>query len=214
MKTTMRKVTLSARTIGTLLGKSPWQTPWQCFIEKVTGNSAFSTNAAMQHGLRYESQAVDSYRIHTKNEVETPTKTFVHPSYSFITGKIDGLVTKDNGKKAILEIKCPYTKKFPDSNDQEWSVKDFYWIQVQIYMEILNVNETHFVEYYIDDNRSLFRMKTITRDKQWWFDNQPTIENRYKEILLYKEIGLEKHPVYRTIKLWENDDIGEIESVG
>ena len=203
---TLKRVTLSARTIGTLLGKNPWQTPWQCFVEKVTGKSAFSTNAAMQHGLRYEKQAVDVYKVQTQHEVETPKETFVHPSYSFITGKIDGLITKKDGKKAILEVKCPYTKKFPDSNDKDWEVKEFYWIQVQIYMEILNIGETHFVEYYFDNNRSLFRSQVIFRDQHWWHINQPKIERWYKEIVFYKDMGLEMHPVYEVIKQWERKD--------
>lgn len=201
----MKKVTLSARTIGTLLGKSPWQKPWECFVEKVTGKYSFSTSMAMQHGLKNEQKAIEVYKIQTGNEVFTTNKIYSHPQYSYITGKIDGLVKKSNGKNVILEVKCPYVKKFPDPNVEEWDIKEFYWIQVQMYMEILNIDETHFVEYYINDKKSMLRYQVVTRDKSWWNENIHCIKRFYEEIVLYKEIGIQKHPVFVTIEEWEQD---------
>lgn len=201
----MRTITLSARTIGTLLGKSPWQKPWECFVEKITGKYSFSTSMAMQHGLKNEQKAIECYKIQTNNEVLTSNKIYNHPRYNYITGKIDGLVKKSNGKNAILEVKCPYVKIFPDPNIEEWEIKEFYWIQVQLYMEILNIDETHFVEYYVIDKKSMMRYQVITRDKNWWNKNICIIERLYNEIILYKEIGINKHPVYITIEDWEND---------
>lgn len=198
---------LSARTIGTLLGKSRWQTPWQCFCEKVTGIRSFSTNAAMNHGLKYEKTALDIYSIHTGNEYSMVGKSIAHPSYDFITGKIDGFV---ESKDILLEVKCPYNKKMPD----EFVVDDFYWIQVQIYMEILNINETHFIEYYRTNDVSSMRYKSIFRDKKWFEEIFPNIDKYYNEINLYKEIGIKNHPVYKVVDDWEDSMISVGSSKG
>lgn len=206
-----KKITLPSRIIATLLGKSPWQTPWQCFVERVTGKCNFSTNAAMQHGLKYESDAVEVYKLHTKNRVQLHKETFHHPEFHFITGKIDGLITTKNGKKAILEVKCPFTKKFPNPNEDFCEISNFYWTQVQIYMEILGVGETHFVEYYRQENRSLFRYQIIYRDLMWFQETIPKIKKFHREITHYKNIGIEMHPVYEVIQRWENDDLERLE---
>ena len=201
-------VTLSSRTIGTLLGYSPFQTPWECFLEKVTKNCKFSTNAAMSHGIKYENEAVQLYTLSTKNKVDLPNNIFKHKDNNWMTGKVDGIVNLKDGKKAILEVKCPYRKKWPDVQ-KEWNVDKFYWCQVQLYMEILNLDSTHFVEYYrhpekLQSGESLFRWKTINRDTNWFNSQFPKIEKYYKEICLYSEIGIDRHPVYKSIKEWED----------
>lgn len=196
----MKKITLSSRTIGALLGKSKWKTPWETFVEKITGRNNFCTTTAMSHGIKYENEALKQYENHTGNKVDGKGKLIVHPEYSYITGKIDGFVD-DSG--ILLEVKCPYTKKFPDPNEEEWDIDDFYWVQVQIYMEIMRVNETHFIEYYRDSNRSFFRYKSIYRDSEWFAGVYPKIEKYYDEIIQYKEIGIDNHPIYKMIGEWE-----------
>lgn len=194
---------LSSRTIGTLLGFSRWQTPWQCFKEKVTKKSFCNITPAMLHGIKYEKDAIAIYSIHTKNKCSMFGKSIEHPKYSFITGKIDGFI---EDKNILIEVKCPYKKKNFDENmfNKNFNIDKFYWVQVQIYMEIMNINETHFIEYYRSDNVSHMRYKSIFRDKQWFIDTIPMIKRYYNEILFYKKVGIDKHPVENFIKNWEN----------
>ena len=196
----MGKLTLSSRIIATLLGESPFETAWSQFVSKVTGKNNFSMNYAMEHGNKYESEAVEMYKLVTKNEVETPKNIFKHDKYDFITGAIDGIVN-DN---IILEIKCPYRNQYPEMNES-FEICKFYWCQVQIYMEILDKDETHFVEYYRKlDNNISFRWKIIKRDKEWFAMILPKAIKFYDEIKLYREIGIEKHPVQAAIDNWND----------
>ncbi len=201
----MNKLTLSARTVATLLGKSPWNSSWNHFKEKVTKKCSFSTSTAMQHGLKYESEALMMYQIQSGNFlINHPNKTLTHPDFEWLTGKIDGIaVKKGNGEQVIIEVKCPYSKKFPNPNENDWKPIDFYWIQVQLYMEILNINETHFCEYYKDNSRCMFRWKVITRDKSWFEKNIPKILKIKDEILHYRKVGIDEHIVQKTINEWE-----------
>lgn len=202
----MDKTTLSSRTVATLLGKSPWKSSWTHFKEKVTKKCLYSTSPAMQHGLRYESQALLMYQIESGNSFMTHSnKTLSHPEYVWLTGKVDGIAKKkDSEEMVIVEVKCPYSKKFPDPNENDWNPIDFYWIQVQVYMEILDINETHFCEYYKDIERSMFRWKVIYRDNSWFEKNIPKISKIRDEIIYYKEFGIDEHIVQKTINEWES----------
>jgi hypothetical protein len=183
----MTRLTLSARIIGTLLGYSPFQSSWAQFVEKVTGKSTFCMNDAMRHGNKYEDQ-----------------------EFVYITGKLDGIVTMADGKRIVLEVKCPYRNTLPDSNLTDFEVSKFYWAQMQIYMEILDLDEAHYVEYYRKEGRVLFRWKSVIRDKDWFKSVLDQIKRFHKEIEQYKEKGIEEHPVYKTIGNWQTATIESI----
>lgn len=216
MKSTKSKITLSARTIGTLLGYNKRNTPWKHFVEKSTKSYSTTSIQAINHGNKYEREAIHMYSLVTGRNVSLVNTLFYHKEYKWLTGAVDGIVDLGNNNKAILEVKCPYVKQFPNPNQKDWGIDDFYWSQVQIYMEILGIDKTHFVEYYRKEpalaeeetcgQSYLLRWKNIKRDRAWFRDNLPVIERYYKEITYFTENGIEKHPIYDAMKKWERMD--------
>lgn len=162
-------MSIPSRTLAELFGQSNWKSQWDTFLGIIAKSRPRSNRSAIDHGNRYEKIAIQMYKLNSGNyNVSDINKTFSHPEYKYITGKVDGIITMENGEKVVLEVKCPYgvsnLYKMP-----EFNVNDFYWVQVQIYMEILNVDKTHFCEYYrFDDNNVFFRWKEVQRDKEWF----------------------------------------------
>lgn len=171
----MSNFNISARNVGSLLGKCPWNDRWKTFL-KIIKNSKESSKAT-QHGIKYESEAIDMYKLVSgNNSITIDKKIFRHPKYKHLTGQVDGIVNLDNNKKVILEVKCPYTDIIFDP--LKFEVKELYWIQVQIYMEIHNVDLCHFCEYYrFDNNNIFFRWKEIERDPIWFDELIKTMDN-------------------------------------
>ena len=179
----MSNFNISARNIGSLLGKCSWNDRWKTFMKVVKDNR--KSTKATQHGIRYESEAIDMYKVVSGNKSVTIDKKIVrHPKYKHLTGQVDGIVDLDDDRKAILEVKCPYTDIIFDP--LKFEVKPLYWIQVQIYMEIHNVDICHFCEYYrFDDNNIFFRWKEIDRDPEW-FEELVGVMDNFMDLLSVK----------------------------
>jgi hypothetical protein len=119
------------------------------------------------HGTKYENEAISMYKVVSGNNVvEIDKSIHRHTKHTYITGQVDGIVTLDDGSKVVLEVKCPKGEKLDPSN---FTVSSLYWVQVQIYMELLEIENAHYCEYYrFDDNNTFFRWKEIPRDKVWF----------------------------------------------
>ena len=171
----MSNFNISARNIGSLLGKCPWNDRWKTFLKIVKINK--DSSKATQHGIKYESEAINMYKLVSgNNDITIDKKICRHPKYKHLTGQVDGIVNLENDKKAILEVKCPYTDII--FNPLKFEVKELYWIQVQIYMEIHNIDICHFCEYYrFDDNNIFFRWKEIERDIKWFEELGGVMDN-------------------------------------
>ena len=129
-----KNINISSRTLGSLLGKSPWTDKWETFMKIIKPHDP--KNACM-HGIKYENDAIEMYKVVSGNKnVTIDKKTHRHNKYKYITGQVDGIVNLESGERVILEIKCPYSEKFDPVN---FDVKSLYWIQMQVYMEILDI---------------------------------------------------------------------------
>ena len=157
-----KNINISARTIGALLEKSPWNNRWDTFMKIVKPPSN-----ACNHGIKYENDAIEMYKLVSGNKnVKIDKSIHRHKKYDYITGQVDGIVTLNDGKNAILEVKCPYNESFDPT---DFKISSLYWIQVQIYMELFDIDLSHYCEYYrFDDNNTFFRWKEIKRNKEWF----------------------------------------------
>lgn len=195
----MNNVTLSTRAIGSILGKNPWQSPWDCFVDKVSKKKPQGSRGvnSKRHGNIYEDEAVGVYKLISGNtNVIKDNKLLTHLEFPFINGKVDGIV---NGS-IVLEVKCPIAREFPKSN-VKWTVPELYWVQVQIYMELTNLETAHYCEYYRQKNESMFRFLEIPRDKNWFMESIPRLKTFVEGISKYKTEDIKDHPMYKT--LWE-----------
>jgi putative phage-type endonuclease len=104
-------------------------------VSKGSYNNFFG-NEATRWGEKYEDVccAIYSYR----NNVEVFDFGMIpHPKYPFLGASTDGITTK----LINLEIKSPYSRVIKPG-----VVKDIYWQQMQLQMDVLDLNLSHFLE--------------------------------------------------------------------
>ena len=206
--------TITARDFSSILNLNPFESPYECLKSKIIKKN-FYGNKFTEHGNKYESYAIKMYEKYTGNMVETQQISCKHPKYEWITGRVDGVTTLNkqppNQKKrkldanmdCIVEIKCPMKKP-----ETPLTIPIYYWIQCQVYMNILNYDVAHYVEFYINSNedgdKGELQYVEIRRDTKWWNKSIPKIKKFYKEVVKYHEVGnLENHPIRIKEKEWE-----------
>lgn len=229
MKVKTKKIpNINARDFSTILKINPYQTPFQLLESKIENKNPFLGNKFTEHGNKYEKYAIKLYSKITGNKVDTNQKNMKHPNYKWITGRPDGIVkcskkrkrneyenndTEKNNyenKTLILEIKCPLkdNRNVPLSID---NIPKHYWTQCQVYMNIIDCDICHYVEYYINPESTDYlsgslHYITIKRDKEWWNNSISIIKKFYEEIKVYYNKGsLDTHPVRIVEKQWEKN---------
>ena len=217
---------INARDFATILNVNPYQTPFQLLEQKIENKYPFFGNKFTEHGNRYEHQALKTYEIQSGNSVDKDQKNIKHPEYSWITGRLDGITEITNNKKrkrsstpstsskkqktsknCVVEIKCPLKKDRTEPLTLD-NIPIYYWTQCQVYMNMIDCDIAHYVEYYIepdaDENQGKLYYIDVPIDKQWWENSIPKIKLFHDEVKKYKECGnLDSHPVRIEEKKWE-----------
>ena len=210
---------INARDFATILNINPYQTPFQLLESKIENKYPFIGNKFTDHGNRYEKTAIKAYESFTGNIVDSNQKNTKHKQYEWITGRYDGVITIKKSKKrkrsefedektsCIVEIKCPLKKNRTEPLTID-NIPKYYWSQCQVYMNMLDCDVAHYVEYYIEPNQDeqsgkLYYLQ-IKRDNQWWDESLPKIQKFHEEVEKYFEKGsLDEHPVRIAEKEWE-----------
>jgi len=132
-----RRTMRNASETAAVLGKSPWMTPYQLWLNK-TGRANSKTTAAMQHGTDMEPAARAAYESQT-GEVMQPLVLQAGP-YS---ASLDGM---DLDGKLIVEIKCPYrgTESALWKEALAGNVPTYYQLQVQHQLYVAGAEIAHF----------------------------------------------------------------------
>lgn len=195
---------ITARDFPTILGINPYQTAWELLEEKVEKKHPFFGNKFTEHGNKYEDTGLYLYCNTTNNLLNDGVYNKKHPEYNWISGRPDG-ITNNN---CLVEVKCPYNKKFRELSSVD-DVPKHYWAQCQVYMEMLNIECCHYVEYHVrpgakvDGSEGQITYIAITRDRKWWEESLPKIIAFKEEMDTYIEKGnLEEHCVRVKEKEW------------
>lgn len=224
---------INARDFGTILNLNPYQTPFNLLEEKIEKKFPFFGNKFTEHGNRYEQVAIDNYSSVMGIKVDSIQKNIKHPEYEWITGRCDGIISSEDNNSSkkitskkrkitdecvdkkidnnirILEIKCPLKKNRSEPLTLE-NIPKYYWSQCQVYMNMINCEKTHYVEFYIEPNAceksGVLHYIEIERDYKWWNESLPKIRSFYEEIKKYHELGsLDTHPVRIAETKWMNN---------
>lgn len=127
---------------------------------------------ACDHGSYWEEHALKHYEQVTKNKVIPVDFGLVgHQIVPWLAGSPDGIVGKaklQNGDigPVLLEIKCPYFKPFVENRE----IPTIYYSQVQQLMEIFNLEEAHFFEFYPADdyNYARYNLQIVPRNRTYY----------------------------------------------
>lgn len=227
MKKNKKIPNINARDFATILNINPYQNVYQLLEDKIEKKYPFFGNKFTEHGLKYEKSAIKVYEKITGNKVDVDQSNIKHPNYEWITGRVDGIVSYisnkniskkrkrdiyesdcDNVKNLVVEIKCPLKDDRSIPLTEE-NVPKYYWSQCQVYMNMLDCDISHYVEYYIDpecndDLSGSLHYITIKRDINWWNESLPKIILFREELEKYHNLGsLETHPVRIEENKWK-----------
>jgi putative phage-type endonuclease len=116
---------------------NPYSSKKQYFLDKCKQKTFFGNTATMW-GQKYEPVVTDIYsKEHNKDVMEFGLLAHQDPELSFIGASPDG-ITPDG---VMIEIKCPFRRKITGIPPL------YYWIQVQLQLEVCDLEYCDFVEY-------------------------------------------------------------------
>jgi putative phage-type endonuclease len=186
----IRKNMITATNVSSILDCNIYTSSYDLMIQKLSDKQSGS-NDSMEWGNMFEDIAIKFYEF-TYNEKSNEIGLVSHKKYPWLGASPDGVVS--SGK--LLEIKCP---KFRTIG----VIPHYYWIQMQIQMEVCNMPSCDYLEckFYRYISKNAYDDDDITT-KYSFQNNNETVY--YKFIKSYKEL------VYRD-KQWFNNNISQIE---
>ena len=165
---------LTASDVASAIGANFFKSPDALIVEKC-GYRKFNGNVDTERGTRLEPIVRDMYDS-LKNTKTYEIGLLVHPQYNWLGGSPDG-VTEDG---ILLEIKCP--KKISNK------IPDYYYPQVQLLLEIMDLEECDFVQY-CESNEQL-KIIRVLRSREWFSEKLPIMDEFWKTVLYKREHGL------------------------
>ena len=191
---TLRKKMITASNVAAVLGYNPYDSKVSIIKKKVNDTSI--SNAAMAHGVKYEPLAIAEYEKMNKCTVED-VGLLIHPTYEWLGASPDGFIISTD---KLLEIKCVYTRDIH-------IVPYYYWIQVQIQLEVCNKEECDFLQCKFEDGELIdSTCETIKRDREWFVKVLPELETFNKDLqfcLKKNKVNFKRKRFYSYIE-WEN----------
>lgn len=200
---------LTASEVASVLEANPFATKYELLKRKCKPLKKSKSTNATTWGIKYEPIAIEIYKKF-KNVQVYESGLFKHDNINWLGATPDGITS--TGK--LLEIKSVYNRKITEHEPY------YYWIQVQIQLEVTNTEECDlfqckFIEYdskkdYYNDkitSKNLkgilkyngknfywklheFNCKNIKRDKIWFESKLPILTQFIKDIEYYKINGL------------------------
>ena len=175
---------LTASDAATAIGDNPYEKPEDLILKKC-GHNKFHGNEFTAHGNKYEDEARDIY-CERYGEVSHEIGLYPHPEIKWLGGSPDGIT--ETGK--LVEIKCPLKRKITPE------VPKYYMPQLQLLMEILDLEEAVFIQYKPSEitwpQPPEFVLTEVKRDREWFKEKLPIMENLWKRVLWHRENGVEE----------------------
>ena len=136
----MRKNKVGASDAPVIMGVSPWKTPYQLWLEKVSSHIQDQKSEAMQRGLDLEEEARSTFEQMTGLTV-IPL-VVLHDEYDWMMASLDGI---DIEKKAIVELKCP--NKIDHQMAVSGKIPEKYFPQLQHQIAVCKVDKAYYFSY-------------------------------------------------------------------
>ena len=184
----LREQRLTASDVATAIGMNPYSSRHDLIYRKSGGPNTFKGNEATKYGQKWEDHAISRYEEKTGKKV-IEFGLIPHPTIEMLGGSPDGVCTDCT----VIEVKCPLKREIIPGE-----IPSYYFPQVQIVMECLNMEETDFIQYKPPDEKGeeILEILNIKRDREWFARYFPVMRLFWDEVLHYREIGLQYNPVH------------------
>lgn len=167
---------VTASDVPAICGENPWNNARGVLHKKIFKITSPDTEDTLR-GRRGEPVAIALFCKKTGARVDYPGYA-KHATYSWFGGTVDGIATMPDGKRVVIEVKCPKQIK-PE-------LPGHYIGQVQSYMEICDMEECVFIQYKAAGPRSQEKLTMITvpRDRAYMNLRLPVLR-RFWERMQY-----------------------------
>jgi len=166
-----RRKGIGSSDAASIMGQSPWRTPYQTWEDKVFGEQQID-NAAMQRGRTYEEAARRCYM--RKTGLVVRPRNMESPTHCWIKASFDGIT--EDGTRAV-EIKVPGQADHRKAADNVITPK--YVIQMQHQFQVvqhLEVNDYFSYDPMEDDgyiiaqerNVDFIKNELFPKEKEFW----------------------------------------------
>ena len=190
-----RQNMLTASDVATVIVTNPYEKYHALVERKSYGTNTFFGNAATLHGQKHEDTA--RLLFGSLYGLETwEVGLFRHPVHKWLGGSPDGIASDGS----LIEIKCPLKRAI------KHEIPKYYYPQVQLCMEVLDIPQCYFIQYYPETmvQDGLLDVVVIKRSKEWFDESFPLMEKFWQTVLYnrtHPETRVEKPKRSRTVKL-------------
>ena len=176
-----RRKSIGGSDAGAIMGMNKWSSPLTVYLDK-KGITKFEGNEATRRGTWLEAPIREKCREDLGIMIEEVPYMFCSNEYDFMSANIDGLVYVEETKNiAGVEVKgiggheIKTSERGEGFSDNE--VPDSYYVQVQHYMNVLdlpyfilsayimNKNE---IKHYVIKKDEIFIKELIEKEKDFW----------------------------------------------
>src|SRR5258708_22724584 len=164
-----RKKFIGASDAPIIVGASPWSSPYQLWLDKVSKDVVEKTSAAMQRGNDLEETARNRFE-EMSGLIMFPKCVKMHVNIPYMRASLDGI---DIEEKNIVEIKCPNAATHAIAVAGE--VPAHYMPQLQHQIEVCGIEMAYYFSF--DGNNGVivkvFRdekyiKNLITKEAEFW----------------------------------------------
>ena len=172
-----REGMLTASDVASALGDNPYKSRQSLLVSKVEPPKEYASSFATAHGNKYEDEARllfgEVYGLETWE-----VGLFRHPEIGWIGGSPDGIASDGS----LIEIKCPVKRKI------EHKIPGYYYPQVQICMEVLDISMCYFIQYKPETTFGPAEMDVLKvwRSKEWFANALPHLDSFWKDVTRYR----------------------------
>lgn len=148
---------------------NPYQTKNDYILSKCGKGKPFQGNVATEWGCRYEDIVCKFYETIKKTKVEE-FGLMPHREYDWIKASPDGISHND----VMLEIKVPYMRKL------DGIIPFYYWIQVQLQLEVCDLDECDYIECKINQPSKAEFEEELELPKGFFYEEDGRVFHSYK----------------------------------
>ncbi len=170
----MRGNMLTASDVASAIGSNFFKSPESLVLEKC-GYKKFNGNQNTERGTRLEPLVRDMYDSTMKCKTHE-IGLLVHPVHKWLGGSPDG-VTEEG---VLVEIKCP--------NKISNKIPDYYYPQVQVLLEIMDLDVCDFIQYCEPKNE--LKILRVERSREWFEKYLPVMRKFWDTVLFKRQHGL------------------------
>lgn len=166
---------ITASDVAAILGLNPYCSPNQVLGRKLgTSRPRKGNVAAMEHGVKYESEAIAEFEAR-QDRACLFYGLVRHKTIPWLGGSPDAVTTLGE----LVETKCPLMREI------RHEISVYYYPQVQILLEVLDLEHAFFVQYRPEGtwNAKEYDCLEIKRDREWFARALPTLE-RFHEVMV------------------------------